>query len=321
MKPFRTTSILFGIFVLLLFIAVFFGSDTAQKKRDESVTKAPLLRASQLDQVDRIVFSPVGNESYELYKSPEGHWMIGAYRVSRSEEERLTTTLKEFPKGDMVSRNKGNWVNYGLTDESASRIVLKNGDQELATLFLGSTGPSYQSVYVRSSLQEDVHLVSTQLGDYLRYDIDRWKNREMFLIDEDEITAFTVRIGEEKWQFQRNGESWEWLENGAWKEVDAPEAMDSYMSNMLAFQAENVEADESLFEAADNAVAIMLEDGKEYVVSIDKKEDSLSFAKATDQPGLFRISSDFSTRLRPDFLMPVEEPVSEISPSTEIAPE
>src|SRR5690606_15491861 len=250
MKPFRTTSILFGIFVVLSLVAVFFGSDTAERRRSESVTNAPLLRASQLEQVDRILFSPAGSESYELHRSAGGHWMIEEYRVSRSEEERLMTALREFPRGDMVSRNKDNWANYGLTDESASRIILKNGDQDIATLFLGSSGPSYQSVYVRSGLQADVHLVSTQVGDYLRYDADRWKNREMFLVEEEEIRAITVRIGEEKWQFQKNGKTWEWQDNETWKEIDAPESMENYLNNMLAFQAENVEADISLFEAA-----------------------------------------------------------------------
>src|SRR5690606_2335635 len=141
-----------------------------------------------------------------------------------------------------------------------------NGDQDIATLFLGSSGPSYQSVYVRSGLQADVHLVSTQVGDYLRYDADRWKNREMFLVEEEEIRAITVRIGEEKWQFQKNGKTWEWQDNETWKEIDAPESMENYLNNMLAFQAENVEADISLFEAADNAVALTLQDGREYIV-------------------------------------------------------
>lgn len=303
MKAFRSTSLLLGIFVLLLLVVVLFGTDNAEKRRNESQTSAPVLSEQQVRQVDQIVFSPAGAEEVTLVKDGEV-WMVNGVRVDKSEQEKLEQAIANVETGKMVSKTKENWDKYGVT-EGASQVRFMAGEQVVSTQYFGSVGPSYQTVYVRREGDESVYVVNTELDDFLRYDLNRWKNKDLFLFSQEDIQGVTLRIGEERWQFQIQSGDWQWLDGDVWTPVEDGK-MDEYMTALLSLRADAIEPDQSLFESADNAIALVSKSGEEYIVSVDKKDEGQVYARITGQPDLFRLPNDLSARLRPEFLHVVE---------------
>jgi len=303
MKAFRSTSILLGIFVLLLLVVVLFGTDRAEKRRIDTQTSAPVLSERQVRQIDQIVFSPAGAEEVTLMKDEEV-WMVNGVLVDKPEQEKLEEALMNMETGKMVSKSMDNWDKYGVTENASSVRFLAN-EQEISAQYFGSVGPSYQSVYVRRDDDESVYVVNTDLDDFLRYDVNRWKNKDLFSVDQNEIRAVKVRIGEERWQFELQQGEWKWLDGEEGKSVES-DTIAEYLKTLLSLRAEGIENDQTLFENADNAIALVTASGEEYVVSVDKKDDNQSFIRITGQPDLFRLSNDLSARLRPEFLQSAE---------------
>ncbi|MGE3279099.1 MAG: DUF4340 domain-containing protein [Candidatus Altimarinota bacterium] len=301
MKASRTTSILLAVFVFLLLAVVLFGTDGAQKRSRDAEESQLVFTPRELEKVDQIVLSHAGSESIALMKQGDA-WMINGVRLDPNVEQKLKEALESYQTGKVVSRSSENWEKYGLADESASTISFQQAGSELSRQYFGAVGPSYQTVYVRRDDAAQVYSVNTQLDDLLRYEPSRWMNKQLFLVKEDQVQSFVVRLGEERKQLQRNGMKWQQLKDDVWQELESTDEVGTFLDNLLTLRADEVVMDESLFTGADNAIALMLQDGKEYVVSVDRVDDSVSYAKISDQPGLLKLSNDLSARLSLEFL-------------------
>jgi len=321
MKPFRSTIILLGVLLFLLLVFVFFASDSAEKKRNTSLIEKPLLSDRQLKRIDHVVISPDQGESVTLFKKNDT-WFLDDVLVDRDEQEKLYEVLKTLSIGKVVSKSRDNWSKYGLSEETSS-VALMSGEETVAIVFLGSVGPDYQSHYVRHEGKDTVHLVKTDLVDFLHYEINRWKNKHLVHMNTNDIRSFTVRVGDDKWTFEKQSRDWKWIVAGTLQDIDPKDAFQTYFDALVSLKADGIEADESKFSIADNAIAFSMDDGREHIISIDVGENE-SFVRITDQPDLLRFSSDVTTRLRPEFLKKPEvspEPTEETSLSTEMVSE
>lgn len=298
MKKFGTTFVLLGIFVLLLTFVFFFGSDAADKKRAQSEIDEPVLSERQINDLDQIIFQSKDGEPVTLSKRENDVWVLNESHVDMDEQENLFELLRNLPRGRIVSRSQDNWGNYNLTDELASKIILMSRDAEVAKFYVGSMGTSTQNVYMRRNEMMSVYLVDTTLNGLLNYDENRWRNKHLFLLDEGDIRSVSVRIGEEKWNFEPDEKS------------------NTYFENLFTVKADGIEADQGKFTSADNAISFSLNDGKEYTVLIDNIADGEALARITGQGDLFHLSSDLSSRIRPDFLKEPETTVLEETPSS-----
>jgi hypothetical protein len=319
MKQFRTTFILLSILLVLLLVVVFFASDTADKKRNESLTDRPVLKERQINQVDQVVFDALNSDPFTLQKS-DNVWTINGVRLDQDEQERFLSALKSFPNGKIISKSRSNWDKYGLAEESSSVVTLTSDGNEVSKFYIGSVGPSYQSVYVRRGDDESVYLVNTELDDLLQYDSNRWKNKQLIVADKDDLQSFTVRIGEERWSFEKQTRKWGWMVDGTWTEVEDLESFEMYLDGLLSLKADAIETDATLYTSSDSAVAFVLEGGKEHIVSLDVVDDTQTFVLITDQPDVLKFSSNLNQRLQPEFLKVPEVPLEttdETSPSTQ----
>lgn len=301
MKQFRNTFLLLGLFVLLLLIVVFFTSDGAQQRRDEKAEMKPLLPSSVVDSMTKVIFARQGDELI-LERSEGGEWKLGNLPVDQDEQKKLLEVIDQLPRGKVVSRAKTNWVRYGLGDDAANTVTLLKGDEQLAKLFIGGSGPTYKQVYLRWDEEDQVRLVETELHLLSSYDLTRWRDKRVVAVDQSDIVAVIARVGEERWSFK--------LENSKWIQVkeaeSAPEIdqqkMTQYVKDLLDLKAVSFETDLKKFTKADNALALTLEDGTEVIVSVSKKAEGEFYAQVTGQTELMRLNSDLSARLRPSFL-------------------
>jgi hypothetical protein len=198
---------------------------------------------------------------------------------------------------------------------------MKADGQLLGQYYFGNPGPSYTTVYVRRNDQDEVYSVDTDLDEMLQYDMNRWKNKHLFVLNQEKVRSMTVRLGEERFLFEKQDSKWMNQQNEEWKAVEDQESFETYFNNLFSLKALSIEQDESLFVAADNAVSITLDDGTEYVVSIDRIDEQKTYARITHQTGLLQIPDDLSTVLRPSFIKIESVDVPETSLSTETTPQ
>lgn len=313
MKKFRSTFLLLGLFVLLLLVVVFFVNDAAKERRERAAESKPLLQERVVTVMTKVVFNKTGRDPVVLERSEGGVWKMGGFAVDADEQKKLLQEFAQFPEGKIVSRNRANWARYGLGDAVASSVTLLNGDQELTKIFVGNTGPTYKQVYIRYGQDDQVRLVESELGLMMSYDANRWRDMHLASVDPTQIKGVTARVGAERWTFQREGSTW--LQPGKELPETDQQKMEQYLKDLLSLKGVSFEPDAKKFLRADNALALTMEDGTEYIVSISKNSDTESYAQITGQAELLKLSSDLSARLRPAFLTVVPTASTENAPA------
>lgn len=298
---FRSTYWLLGFFVILLLVVLFFGTEGADKSRRRANVDAPFLKSSQLENMSSISFASSGAEDLHLERDDESQWTVGSFLVDKRESDQLIEALMELPTGKVVSKNKDNWYKYGLSEGSTSDIILSTDNEEVAQLFVGSRGPSFQTLYVRRDDDDQVYLVKSSLDRFFNYDVARWRDKRVLPLDLDTVVRVSVRVREEKWSFENASGSWILVGEDI-SDTPAEEALIlDYFDDLFGLRAETLEADVSLFGESDNVVFMEMTDGSTFQLGIDKQEEKV-YAQLSSQEDLMVLSSDFSARLRPSFL-------------------
>ena len=302
MIKFRSTYILLALFLLLLAIVLFYGNEGAEKKRIQSEESKPVFQTTQVDSFDKVVFVKSQNDELTLVRK-ENSWLIYDDNIDPGEIDALKKSLKELPVGQKVSRNKESWDKYGLTgDEKTRQVILSPPDGvPLIHLYLGNSGPSFQSFYMRKYDEEQIYLVKSNLSQFLSYDVNRWKDKRLFTLDKTTIQNLSARIDKERWTFAQKDGKWAQITEAGSTPIAKAEDFDKYLGDLLSLKGESIEADVKKFQKADNAIDFALADGSHYIVSVSKKDDQQSFAQITGRKYLLTLSSDLSARLRPGF--------------------
>ncbi len=298
-NPFIQTLALFVTFCVLVGIVFFFTSNSARERSRESDIEQSYLSTSVVERFDRLIIKDPTGELRELYKKADV-WMT----EERNLDEKIINDVKEkllqLPQGRVVSRNSENWGEYALTDAAPS-MSLYNGDALLAELRFGKGTPGPGGIYMRRDNDEYIYQVVTSLQQYQYYGIDQWADKSLITKDVESLKSFTLRIGEERWSFEKE-DVWFLVGEESKSEISDQESFDEYMKGFYMQEASGFASDDIVFIDADQAISMQYEDGSEYVVSVDIQEEGLAYAQVTDGVGLFALSSDLESILRPSFL-------------------
>ncbi len=186
----RFTLILSGVLALqfvLAFLLTMGGSDYAAFK-----VQQPLL-AFDKDKVDQIAIDESGAVSVTL-KKQDGKWIIpslAGFPANQDLVSKLVDKLVGLKKGWPVATTSEAADRYKVTEKNHERrIVLKNGDRELAELLIG-TSPTYREVHARPGGDGPVYNVGMAAYDAGSRG-EEWMNREYLQIPEDKIASVSV---------------------------------------------------------------------------------------------------------------------------------
>jgi len=226
----------------------------------------------------------------------DGVWKLEGKALDGQQIESFLHELQEHEKGQLVSKNPDNWPQYGLS-EGFQTIAFEGGP--IDTLVLGSAAPG-GLLYVRYDDAPEVYASQTRLMSFLRYDRDRWLSKALFT-DEVIPTRITARVGDEKWEMVKTDSVWK--VDGS--EVEEQAVVD-YWTSIQGLKGSSFESDVSLFGEADNALAVVGENGNEIVVTVDVQDDQGSLVQVSGREELLRFSHDLSSRIRPSFLESTE---------------
>lgn len=312
-KPFKSTGILLGVLVLLGLTVYFFGSDAAHQRSRQNEFSQSYLNKSIINSADSLVFVSSEENLLSLQKQ-DGEWTLSSQKLDELAQEDLKTALIELPKGKLISKNADSWTEYGL-DESAMRVELYDGEDPLSVLRFGNPSRGAGSFYMRRDDDPSVYAVDTALYQFLQYDETRWLSKKLIRGSLEDLSQFSVRVGETKHSFVLESDTWKQVTDQGSVSIDDQVAVKTYLETLFGLQATGFESDLSLFGVSDEALSLVFEDLSEYTLSVDVQDEAVTYAQVTDGVQLFTLAGSLESHLRPSFLdveeSPEEDPVEE----------
>ncbi len=141
-----------------------------------------------LDHISEAVFR-MGTSGKEVYLVKEkGRWVVQSHYGISANETVLSTFLDKLDKldGELRSNDSALLRDYGISDEEAVHIILKQNSSEMSHLVLGNKKAGYQNNFVRKNGSNAVYLVDQNLLSDLgfwqdvteeNFNIDRWQDK------------------------------------------------------------------------------------------------------------------------------------------------
>ncbi len=191
------------LLIVLVVLAVI--AFVIEKNRSKSLSPREyyLLKEVELGEVDEISIIQ-GEDTVNLRKSG-GEWMIlvngDLKRCDKSKVERVFTTLDSL-KGEVVSSNPSKYDEFEVGKDSRM-VVLISGSDTMCTLYIGKTGPSFSSTYVRLAGKKPVFLVNRYLKGIFPTETGRWRDRKIVDLDKEKVTGIQIIKGKRILELQR----------------------------------------------------------------------------------------------------------------------
>ncbi len=225
------TQILSALLVLQLVAAVLLTYDFGSQAQSQQ--QGPLL-ALETNQVDKIRIEEQDKPALELHKQ-NGDWQLPGYHglaAQAAKVDSLLNKLQELERNWPVASTGTSAKRFEVTEEKYQRkVTLLAGDQELTTLYLGSS-PDMRKTHVRLNGEEDIYALPVHLYDAPVQGQD-WVDTSLVQVD----TAKLAKIEGDDFTLQRTGEFWQ-LDGLGEQEITDDQAVHNLLSGLrnLRFQ-------------------------------------------------------------------------------------
>ncbi len=242
-----------------------------------------------------------GKDTVEVRKT-DGKWVVMVNGEPKEANQSLIEKRLQILvnlKGEIVSKNPKNYEKFGVT-ENAHKVIAYNGNEKLVELYLGNSGPTFTSTYVRNPEMKEVFLVKSYLKSPFTSNIEGWRERRIFLFKADSIVRFAYISGKDTLYAEREDSTWKFNTRGdtsaiknAINTVKALSAMD--FEDTLSLEKTGLAKPREIFE-------ITLKDGSTYRLLVGKKRDKNSvYVKREDKDQIYLISNYQLNRMREPF--------------------
>lgn len=312
-SQFRSTYLLTGLFIVLLLIVVFYENTGSDKERKSAEIDRPLLNEQQITSIDEVVFQTPKRE-VRLSLSDDGSAQIDdGGLVDRDEWSGIEEELMGLSVGRVVSKNKENWVKYGLGEGLQKTLVVYADGSDLLTMYFGAGGNTPRSVYARIEGEDEVREVTTQISRFFTYDTDTWKNKYLVLAKRDDIQGVNVRLGEEAYTLTKSEAGvWMWNAETGNVPVDDTEMVQSYLDGLLSLKATGFAEEGVSVDSGENVLTLTLDDGTSSVITIRAgDEENQYFASVSGIDEVFTLGSDLRVPLKPAFVEELNKEMEE----------
>jgi hypothetical protein len=298
----KNTLIMLGVFVVLLII--FLLSENPFKKGGEE-GGLPLFAGFDSAAVSVIeIYSAADTTRMEKVNGVWGVKTQGDYPADREAVGQMLARVRDMERGEVASRNPEKRSVFEVDGSNLSARYLGAGDEVLAHLYVGKSGPGYSGSYVRSEGSDDVILVK----GYLRSVFDKgergWRDRTIFDIDQNAVLRFTMDHADTVIT-ARTADKIRWYLSGP----DSVEAKMNMVENVLrtfsSLMADDFADDVSVEEAGlDDPWGTFhahLEDGTDLRLLVGNQDTGSRWVKRTDQDIIFKIRDFRVNNLFPSF--------------------
>lgn len=171
---------------------------------------ARAFRAVDRDRVDRIRFLQPGDT---VVLNREGdRWYVEGYPADSAAMRRFWEYIEEPDVGGVVSRNPANHRRMAVTDSMGVILAFDAGEETLARILVGESGPTYPSVYARLPDADAVHVVGAGLRGPSMRGPRGWRDKTIVSVDTAAVQRLEVDRPDGSYALVR--ESGEWRLDG-----------------------------------------------------------------------------------------------------------
>jgi hypothetical protein len=244
-------------------------------------------------------------ENSVLISRRDGEWVLpesGDFPAQEQAVKELLDKLAALEKGWPVATTSGAARRFRVHhDEFERKLTLKSGDEELASLYLG-TSPGFRKVHVRPAGEDAVYAVGLNTWE-ANAAADDWIDDQVVVLDEKELT----RVEMSDFSLQREGEALELTDLGEGEETDEEEAA-KLVRALTGLRIQSVLGTEPRAEFKQNApgieVKVSRQKGDNLTYRFAKPEEGSHYVlKRSDLDHFFKVS-EFSVK-------PIEEAARE----------
>ncbi len=290
--------ILAAILIVLVVVALVVQKNW--KSRRSYKENSPIPSSVTEDAITRLEIIN-GKDTVEVRKT-NGKWVVMVNGEPREANQSLIEKRLQILvnlKGEVVSKNPKNYEKFGVT-ENAHRVIAYNGNKKLVELYLGNTGPTFSSTYVRNPEMKEVFLVKSYLKSPFTSNVEGWRERRIFLFKADSIVRLADISGKDTLFAEREDTTWKFNVKGdtsalknAINTIRALSAMD--FEDTLSPEQTGLDKPKEIFE-------VTLKDGSTYRLFVGKKRDKNSvYVKREDKDQIYVISNYQLRRMREPF--------------------
>ncbi|MCL2293694.1 MAG: DUF4340 domain-containing protein [Spirochaetes bacterium] len=195
----KKIKLLSGIVVILLasyITGTFFShANVYQRRATQPVFDRALINKISAMKVDL-------REGYIFLQRENNNWFFiydgNKFPASADRVEAFIDSVSRITKHQLVSSNPRNWDRFDLVDgKSRDAFFFDSTGNKLFSLHIGKSGPSSrvgEGEYVRTSLSDEVFLISAPIIRHFQRDANFWGNLRVFPEDVNSNTISAVRI-------------------------------------------------------------------------------------------------------------------------------
>jgi hypothetical protein len=190
---FKTTIILFAVFVVLLAVVLLFEYKGKGEKDEEEK-----LLAISSEEVQKIAFKKDG-EKFTFQKDKEGEWFIIEpieAKADKYEVDRLADDFSDLKAERIVEEEPEKLEKYGIPQKEIS-IWLKDKDEPIRIL-VGMENPLDNTFFAKRDDEPRVVLIPSNLKSLMEKTLFDFREKNIFKFETDDVKSVKLRAKETK---------------------------------------------------------------------------------------------------------------------------
>jgi hypothetical protein len=278
---FKTTVILFGIFIILLvFVYLFEGplSERARKKEKGVIALFPEFEKGRATKIE----VKSSTKEISLERNEEG-WLISDTDGFIAEPQLVNTaldTIINLTRENRASKNPGKHELFEVTQGKGLEVKVSDANQKiLAHLYIGKTGPDLFSTYLRKEGSDEVLLAAGYIKSTFDKSIKNWRDKTIFDFPPEIITQLILKTSKKEIVLEKDEEG-DWLITKPEKVKAKKEETDPIGTTFASLKAidfaEDYDLEKYKLDKPQIKITAILEDKEEKRLLIGKKHEEKS---------------------------------------------
>jgi uncharacterized protein YpmB len=203
LMKFKTTIILFAIFlVLLAFVLLFEFKGKGEKDEGEK------LLALSSDDVQKMTLKKE-DETITFQKNEEGEWLITeplAAKADKYEVDRLASDFSDLKIERLVEEEPEELEKYGIPQKEIN-LWFKDKDKPIKIL-IGIENPLDNTFFAKRDDETRVVLIPSNLKSLMEKSLFDFREKNIFKFESDDVKSVKLQAKKTLWVASKKGEEW-----------------------------------------------------------------------------------------------------------------
>ncbi len=200
---FKTTIILFAIFIVLLaFVLLFEFKGQGEKGEEEK------LLALSSDDVQKVTFKKE-DETITFQKDEEGEWLITEpleAKADKYEVDRLASDFSDLKIERVVEEEPEELEKYEIPQKEIN-LWFKDKDEQVKIL-IGMENPLGNTFFAKRDDETRVVLIPSHLKSLMEKSLFDFREKNIFKFETDDVKSVKLQAKKIRWEASRKGEEW-----------------------------------------------------------------------------------------------------------------